>query len=786
MMNQSEKNNFLQLLQSCEKLVIPKIQRDYAQGRIDAGKTGFYSEIRKNFLSSLYQALVEDSELVLDYIYGSSDETGYFYPIDGQQRLTTLFLLHWYIGSKEHRLFEALNELKKFSYEVRDTTKEFCSALFSLDLNIEKTNKLSKVIKESSNYHSAFDWDPSVTSMLQMLDAIHEQFRTETPLWDRLKNITFWTLRLEDFGLTDDLFVKMNARGERLLKFDTFKSDLESALDKRLKSEPDNLLLAEAIEKWKINIDNEYLDNFWEEFSVELVERNLFRLIMFFAKCLNTAQKKNYYNEFWEIDDSDASYEIEKQFIADNESILLAICKLLERFPRWKDLDDCIKILLAKAKSEIRTITFYEKVKLFSLLYWWAKIDDMRVLRDFSEFFRVLTNYLNSRREYDISTRRFRSQIDQRTFGDTLAFVKTLIEDFASHPLNFIPFVQQSSYIELEYEREKYNCPFLDEIKALEDIPALNRLTQNFFFDGQLYLNADELSTILEKSELKHQYLRIVLSYAPLQYGEFMNLIFDGTTIQTGFKRNILYNDEYDQGTGRCHKFFLCEDNASEVKSFGEKSLTAPQTGSSQIMRDLSIAIRNFAKDFQKKRQASGQPVERILDEIIAERLADADFSNRSSILWYIIKYDSSFFYEPDSTTLLVLRRKNYGTGYDDDNVYHIQCTNRYYSLWKSYNPFYVALSRYLKERNFSVTIDEKSLYTNDNRIYTHPCMLSNGWKIQILKDGDWKITFNGHLPNDPQGLLGLSGDSFSLKNNGSDCIELLVSFIQNYGVYEN
>ena len=35
----------------------------------------------------------------LDFVYGSK-KNNVFIPLDGQQRLTTLFLMHWYLGLK--------------------------------------------------------------------------------------------------------------------------------------------------------------------------------------------------------------------------------------------------------------------------------------------------------------------------------------------------------------------------------------------------------------------------------------------------------------------------------------------------------------------------------------------------------------------------------------------------------------------------------------------------------------------------------------------------------------
>ena len=44
--------------------------------------------------------------------------------------------------------------------------------------------------------------------------------------------ITFQLLKLDEFGLSDDLYIKMNARGKPLTNFETFKArfgqDLEA------------------------------------------------------------------------------------------------------------------------------------------------------------------------------------------------------------------------------------------------------------------------------------------------------------------------------------------------------------------------------------------------------------------------------------------------------------------------------------------------------------------------------------------------------------------------------
>jgi hypothetical protein len=72
------------------------IQRDYAQGR--QGEA--VGRIRANFLDAICSAVLAEGKYIgLDFVFGDV-EVDKFYPLDGQQRLTTLFLLHWYLACR--------------------------------------------------------------------------------------------------------------------------------------------------------------------------------------------------------------------------------------------------------------------------------------------------------------------------------------------------------------------------------------------------------------------------------------------------------------------------------------------------------------------------------------------------------------------------------------------------------------------------------------------------------------------------------------------------------------
>src|SRR4051812_10098720 len=106
------------------KLEIPIIQRDYAQGRPDH----VAKRIRENFLSVLHRALIDADPVSLDFVYGEIAD-GVMTPLDGQQRLTALFLLHWYIAARAGVQGGDSEVLQRFTYETRYSSRDFCAKL---------------------------------------------------------------------------------------------------------------------------------------------------------------------------------------------------------------------------------------------------------------------------------------------------------------------------------------------------------------------------------------------------------------------------------------------------------------------------------------------------------------------------------------------------------------------------------------------------------------------------------------------------------------------------------
>lgn len=210
---------------SLQKIIIPIIQRDYAQGR----RNPDIDRVRGRFLDSLHSA-VTGEPVTLDFVYGDIDANGVMTPLDGQQRLTTLFLLHWYAVRKSDVPEEECAFLSNFGYETRYSARYFCKELTSFKPSFKI--KISEEIVDQAWFPLDWQKDPTISSMLVMLDAIHEKFNDVADLWDRLRNgaITFYFLPIRDMGLTDELYIKMNSRGKPLTCFEHFKAELERCI----------------------------------------------------------------------------------------------------------------------------------------------------------------------------------------------------------------------------------------------------------------------------------------------------------------------------------------------------------------------------------------------------------------------------------------------------------------------------------------------------------------------------------------------------------------------------
>lgn len=221
-MNNIESNTTFWLELSKYKIQVPYYQRDYAQGRIDEGRV---DNIRKVFVEELYKAIQGGKTCHLGLVFGSYNEDDKtFIAVDGQQRLTTVFLLHWYVAWREGKLNEYQNVLKKFSWNTRSFSSQFVNLLFTVS---HSTEGVIADIQKHTDYFSIWENDPSVTGMLTMLQEIDKQYNGKGDLYKNLFsnscNIRYDILKLEK-NSDGKTYLKMNSRGRSLTTFELFKS----------------------------------------------------------------------------------------------------------------------------------------------------------------------------------------------------------------------------------------------------------------------------------------------------------------------------------------------------------------------------------------------------------------------------------------------------------------------------------------------------------------------------------------------------------------------------------
>lgn len=339
----SQKLTFWKLLQY-KKVEIPIIQRDYAQGRKDK------KSIREKILNSFVNAIDNDEPLELDFIYGSKENNS-MQPLDGQQRLTTLFLLHWYLACKSNKLEEFEDVFRNFTYQTRTSSREFCIELANNGVNVgnllaadeDQNNELSKTIVNSSWFFLSWKKDPTISAMLIMLDAIHQKFKKSNDAWKKLTEtdlVKFNYIELEHFGLSDDLYIKMNARGKSLTDFENFKAIFERTISAQ-KWEND---IESPIEKFSHKADTKWTDLLWTYKDKDnLIDNGFLKLIstIFLTQQDNKEKVQQIFNNPNEIvpeDFNQVSFNYLNQVLDTYSSINLINIQFT--FPFWQFLDE--------------------------------------------------------------------------------------------------------------------------------------------------------------------------------------------------------------------------------------------------------------------------------------------------------------------------------------------------------------------------------------------------------------------------------------------------------------
>ncbi len=517
------KYNFYQLLQQ-NTIIVPLIQRDYAQGR------NTEVVLRNSFVDKLKTVLETHSEtLNLDFVYGYTENgvnnASVFIPLDGQQRLTTLWLLHWYFASKETKIqvddkvIDSKNNkdiLQKFTYETRVSAKRFCEGLVHNPLNnLDTIQSLSDEIRDASWFMASWNYDPTIISMLNMLDTIHERMNDQHNVWNKLvkdDKITFdyLDIKSEEFKLTDELYIKMNSRGKPLTDFENFKAQFSGLLASKNTNFQDETIdfngkKVSYQQYFAFKIDSVWMDLFWSyRTKTDLkIDVTILNMIYFVAEFL-------YYKDNKE--DNEKSFE--KSFACLNDVFskkentlflfssldFLSNLKDIERF--FNDIFDSVKLFESHDKNLFwRAISdtnfdIKNKTLFYAILNYCIKTNTVTPDVKLKYFVRILRNLLLTVRQINASRRieymsnlRFQGISDYSKFiDDFIDLIQTkkqqhIYEIFAKS--NLSGFTKDPISAEKIKAEVIFNSPiFCEHIHKLEDHPFIQGNTSNFILNS--------------------------------------------------------------------------------------------------------------------------------------------------------------------------------------------------------------------------------------------------------------------------------------------------------------
>lgn len=453
-------------------IYIPRIQRDYAQGRNDEEA----KMIRENILDDVSTC----NPLSWGIVFGVSEDKDFedgsrkkcFVPIDGQQRLTTLFLLNLY-GAKRHKI--NFNYLSNFNYETRNASKDFIEALVSNWDGENNESSLKKHIINQGWFINYWSLDPTVDAILNTLSSIDMRFSNHPEIFYNLDRISFEFLDLKSLDLNETLYLKMNSRGRKLSQFDKIKSEIDKILsinevpvtecnfelydDSHLKS------LESFSDKWKYCIDRKWSDLFWNKDTHNFDIAFLAFLVNYLIPC--AGEKYAYIDNLLKIDFSDGESFLPWKYLSaylnqgENARMFLKnISNILNKIIFNAGKTQVVPELLAIPN------TYPTRAMQFGLLCY---AGNDYTSKEFEEWRRFVYNYSINTVE------------DRDTF---FAFSKRIIEEFSERSTYIL------SYLSEQYSPEKFEREQLNEE----------------YFKASCLLREDDLAQAIREAE-KHPML---------------------------------------------------------------------------------------------------------------------------------------------------------------------------------------------------------------------------------------------------------------------------------------
>ena len=339
--------------QNLEKLIIPELQRDYvwqnenvlklleslnenAQKQKNVTEEEL-ANIPKDLKNDFIELLKKSGKTTVTnigfiYAYYNHDYKNRYFLIDGQQRITTIFLILLALATKENRQNDFrrnynVNNEPKLDYKVRESSHDF---LIKFTSDILEDTELEN-IKNKFWYVSDYDNDNTVKTILSnfktITDYINADFNKITYEYIQ-KSVEFWYFNTNESSQGEELYIYMNSRGEIVQSNEKIKADLLADLNK----DNEKNLWGKKWEEWQ--------HFFWKNKGASENADNGFNEFLKWIKVINFLQenttKKNYEKHTFLENIKDAK-QIDKQYlvIEEIEKYFLALKRIADANIAW-------------------------------------------------------------------------------------------------------------------------------------------------------------------------------------------------------------------------------------------------------------------------------------------------------------------------------------------------------------------------------------------------------------------------------------------------------------------
>lgn len=414
-------------------ICIPAIQREYVQGFNEEN----INQIRNKFFDDIFCSLAandSDKKLKINIIYGYVDKKhNTFYPVDGQQRLTTLFILHWFLWIKSENINEEFFRDKVFSYEIRSTAdlfiKELINNIRRKDYELMLTSKepFFDCIIKMKWFRSEWNNDVTVLAIINVISELKNRNISKEQAITYYSKLQAGNIYFDFFALDANEakrtaiidYARMNTRGKELELFENIKAII-SSIENQINIEDRN-------KKFTNSYDEIYCDYFYsiaksDTKSLEQINKDINNTVLYYM--LN-------------------SFNLVELLHRGNSQNLLKtkqelVFKINVNYSREND-NSLIKKYLEFLNNTLMTISMLSKCreKHFEFYDGYIKIDhdysdrskDIALLLYFNEYYIAQGNYLNEEQEaqflYVLANLSY-SEWKQKRLSTIILFIKEI------------------------------------------------------------------------------------------------------------------------------------------------------------------------------------------------------------------------------------------------------------------------------------------------------------------------------------------------------------------------